>query len=67
MQKLMINGKEHLFQEPYTIAQMLGTLNIPAGGTAVAVNENIVMQKEHAEHELKDGDRVEIIRAIGGG
>ena len=34
---------------------------------AVEVNGAIVPRSLHAEHALKDGDRIEIVHALGGG
>ena len=34
---------------------------------AVEVNEEVVPRSEHGEYCLRDGDRVEIVHAIGGG
>ena len=64
---ITLNGKEHQLNAATTIADLLGELNLPHAGLAVAVNEEIVMRDDHASHQLNAGDRVEIIRAIGGG
>jgi sulfur carrier protein len=34
---------------------------------AVEVNEEVVPREQHAERELRDGDRVEIVTLVGGG
>ena len=38
-----------------------------AGAAAVEVNEALVPKREHPEHELADGDTVEIVTLVGGG
>jgi sulfur carrier protein len=34
---------------------------------AVEVNGEIVPRSQHGDHQLKDGDVVEIVHALGGG
>jgi sulfur carrier protein len=33
----------------------------------VEVNGELVPKKRHAEHQVRDGDRVEIVTLVGGG
>jgi sulfur carrier protein len=33
----------------------------------VEVNREIVPKSEHARREIRDGDRIEIVHALGGG
>jgi len=40
---------------------------VPARGVAVAINGEVVRRAEHANRVLKEGDRVEVIRAVQGG
>ena len=37
------------------------------GGVAVAINREVVPRSEYARRQLCDGDRVEILEAVGGG
>ena len=34
---------------------------------AVEVNEEVIPRSEYADHVLGDGDRLEIVHAVGGG
>ena len=36
-------------------------------GTTVEINEEVVLRSEYAEFVLGEGDRVEIVHAVGGG
>ncbi len=65
--KIMLNGKDHEVQGETTIAALLGELKFTCGGIAVAVNGEIVARDAQSTQLINDGDRVEIIRAIGGG
>lgn len=64
---IMVNGNTRSVDAETTVADLLALLELPPAGLAVAVNEEIVAHGEHATSKLGDGDRVEIVKAIGGG
>ena len=51
----------------YRIDGLLGQLKIRREYTAVALNREVWPKSRYAETVLKDGDRVEIVRPMGGG
>lgn len=55
-----------MLPDPPTLATLLQELKI-TGRYAVEVNQSIVPRSRHGSHELRRGDRVEIVQAIGGG
>ena len=65
--EITVNGIARPLSEPLTLAQLLDQLGLTGKRLAVEVNRDIVPRGEHATHALRDGDRVEIIHAIGGG
>lgn len=65
--KILINGKEHDLGAKTAITKLLDQLGIPRPGTAVAINGTIVPHDRHETHLITDGDKVDILRAIGGG
>ncbi len=69
--KLSVNGETMEFSEVRTVGDLLVCLKLGAasGGprVAVAVNLDVVPRAELATRALADGDRVEIIHAVGGG
>lgn len=65
--EITVNGTARPLSEPLTLAQLLDQLGLTGKRLAVEVNRDIVPRGEHATHALRDGDRVEIIHAIGGG
>lgn len=67
MMQITINGCGHELEQDMTIADLLEMLLVARPGTAVAVNETIVPRDEHERRRIVAGDRVEIVRAIGGG
>lgn len=61
-----INGK-NMATEAHTLARLAGELEIPAGGTAIAVNGKMVPRTEWDGKTLNEGDKILIIRAACGG
>jgi sulfur carrier protein len=53
--------------EASTIRKLLDYINLQQKYYAVEVNEQIVPKSSHASFTLKEGDKVEIVTAIGGG
>jgi thiamine biosynthesis protein ThiS len=67
MISIVLNGREHQLGMEIPVGKLLEQLDIPHVGTAVAVNSSIIPREQLHEHRIKNGDTVEIIRAIGGG
>ncbi len=69
--QIQLNGEAHtlapdLMPSP-TIAGLIESLGLAGRRIAVEVNEEIVPRSEHAATRLAEGDRVEVVHAIGGG
>ncbi len=65
--KITLNGEPHEVEENSTIAALLHGLNIPLAKVAVERNLAIVPRSTFEAVMLEDGDRLEIVRFIGGG
>lgn len=65
--RAQVNGVERELPEGTTVAQLLSSAGIAGSGIAVAVNERVVGRSTHETTAVRDGDRIEIIRAVGGG
>lgn len=65
--RIFLNGTEYPLDLPLTIAELLDRLNLAGQRVAVELNLQIVPRSQHADTRLQDGDRVEIVHAIGGG
>ena len=50
-----------------SVAALLDESGYGVRRVAVEVNREIVPRSLHAQHALREGDRVEIVQAIGGG
>jgi sulfur carrier protein len=67
MIEVLVNGEPRRFEAPLTVAALLAQTGLGLRRVAVEVNREIVPRSRHAEHALADGDRVEIVHALGGG
>lgn len=65
--EIFVNGEARQVAEGHSIAQLVEELGLRGQRIAVEINLEIVPRSSHAEHMLSAGDRVEIVRAIGGG
>ncbi len=67
--KVLVDGSETELREGATVQVALDAIALPAAGrgVAVAVDAEVVPRGEWPEHELHEGARVEVLRAIQGG
>ena len=65
--KATINGESREFEAEPTFAELLDLLGLPFSGIAVARNDRVVRRAVLAEERVREGDRIEIIRAVAGG
>jgi sulfur carrier protein len=65
--KIFLNGQAHDCAAATTVATLLAETGNGERRIAVEVNREIVPRSRHARHELREGDHVEIVQAIGGG
>ena len=62
-----MNGKAHRFEQPLEISALLARLQLAGRKIAVERNGEIVPRSAHAATLVADGDRLEIVVALGGG
>ena len=62
-----LNGEPRTLAAAATIADLLRNEGLADRRVAVEVNGAIVPRGAHAAHALADGDRVEVVHALGGG
>ncbi|WP_439860125.1 sulfur carrier protein ThiS [Pseudomonas sp. MBLB4136] len=64
---IQLNGEAFELPDGQTVADLLGRLDLAGRRIAVELNLDIVPRSQHASTALRDGDRVEVVHAIGGG
>lgn len=62
-----LNGQETPLEGARTVRDLLVHLDLADKRIAVERNGEIVPKSHHADTVLADGDRIEIITAVGGG
>ena len=62
-----VNGKSMELPEGVTIEDLLQRLRVRREYMAVALNREVMPKAEYATAVLKEGDKVEIVRPMGGG
>ncbi|MCU0840674.1 MAG: sulfur carrier protein ThiS [Thiobacillaceae bacterium] len=67
MINVSINGRPQQFDPPLVVAELLQRLELAGKRVAVEQNGEIVPRSQHASTPVADGDRLEIVVAVGGG
>lgn len=67
MIQVTINGRPREFDAPMALPDLVAALGITHPRIAVAHNGTVLHQDEHAATFVRDGDTLEIVRAVGGG
>ena len=65
--RVRVNGEDHELPEALTVAELVERIGLADRRIALERNREIVPRGEYAATRLAEGDRVEIVRAIGGG
>ncbi len=65
--RLHINGEVRTTPDLATLADLAAWLDLPAFGSAVELNGEVIRRADHPATPLKEGDRLEVVRLVGGG
>lgn len=65
--RLWINGEERDAPALGTVADLGAWLQLPAFGSAVELNGQVIRRAEHSATILQEGDHLEVVRLVGGG
>ena len=65
--QVTLNGVPREFPDPLTFAQLLDELALAGRRLAVERNGQIVPRSGFGDARLADGDRIEVVMAVGGG
>ena len=67
--RVLVNGEATELADGATVEAAVESLDLPAAGrgVAVAVDAEVVPRGQWGAHELQEGARVEVLRAIQGG
>ncbi len=65
--RILLNGAPREFPAPLTFSQLLDELSLTGRRLAVERNGEIVPRSRFPEDRVADGDRIEVVVAVGGG
>lgn len=64
---VLVNGEPHAVPSGCNVAWLVGHLELAGRKIAVAVNREVVPRSRYGVQPLAEGDRIEILEAVGGG
>ena len=67
MVEVMINGSPRRLERPLPVSELIRSMALAGRKIAVEKNGEIVPRSAHASTLIADGDRLEIVVAVGGG
>ena len=67
MIEIELNGAPHRVEENQNLSDLIASLALPNQAMAVAVNRQVVPRQAWPQRKLHATDKVDIVRAIGGG
>ena len=65
--EITVNGSTRVYETPLAVAELLQRMALAGRKVAVERNGEIVPRGAHGSTLLADGDRLEIVAAVGGG
>ena len=65
--RVVLNGAPREFPAPLTFSELIDELSLAGRRLAVERNGEIVPRSRFGEARLADGDRIEVVIAVGGG
>jgi thiamine biosynthesis protein ThiS len=65
--QILLNGEERQVAEDLNLSALIQELDLGDKRIAIEVNEELVPRSTFDGYLLQPGDRIEIVRAIGGG
>jgi sulfur carrier protein len=65
--RLRINGEPLEAPALATVAELATWLALPVFGSAVELNGEVIRRAEYTATSLKEDDRLEVVRLVGGG
>ena len=65
--RIYVNGEPWDLAPESSLQALIQSMHLDGHRIAVEINAEIVPRSQYPQHRLQEGDRVEIVRAIGGG
>jgi sulfur carrier protein len=65
--EIELNGAPHPIADNVNVQDLIASLDLVNKSLAVAINREVVPRQQWVQRVLQPSDRVDIVRAIGGG
>ncbi len=65
--KFELNGQLEEVEDDLTVRLLLERFHLQRGRVAVAINSRVIPRSRFDDEEIREGDAVEVIQAVGGG
>ncbi|HVP04193.1 MAG TPA: sulfur carrier protein ThiS [Dehalococcoidia bacterium] len=65
--KITVNGKPRSLSDAASVTALLDVLKVKPEQVAVAINGQVVRRRDWPQTSVREGDVVEVVRAVGGG
>ena len=65
--QIVLNGNQHELAAEMSLAQLVDSLGVDRRLVAVAHNGEVAPRDTYEQITLREGDRVEVVRMVGGG
>ena len=63
----VLNGQPEQAPSPLSVQALLERFDLQRRRVAVAINTRVVPRSQFTDVQVEDGDRIEVIQAVGGG
>ena len=67
MIQIIVNGKDVELDRAMSVNAYLDHIGLRGRSVAVAINLEVLQEHEYEDTVIGDGDRVEVVRPVGGG
>ena len=64
---IVVNGEDKIIDPAWSVQKMLNAWGMEQSPCAVEINGELVPKRQHIQHQLHEGDVLEIVSLVGGG
>ncbi len=65
--QVIVNSQARELPERATLADLIRECGLDGSPCAAEVNKTLIPKRRHADHQLHEGDTVELVTLVGGG
>lgn len=65
--QVYVNGEARDFAHPITAHDLVNSLHVSLDGVVLVLNDAVIPADELLQKKIQAGDRVELVRMVGGG